>query len=49
MLNVAVRKPPRAGGQELLFCLASSVIVFFAVAIEKALRRKGWIHNQSAR
>jgi Ca2+-transporting ATPase len=30
-------------GQELVFCLAASTIVFIAVEVEKVLRRRGWI------
>jgi Ca2+-transporting ATPase len=30
-------------GQELVFCLAASTIVFIAVEVEKVFRRRGWI------
>jgi Ca2+-transporting ATPase len=30
---------------ELLFCLVLSSTVFFAVEIEKWMRRKGWIYQ----
>jgi Ca2+-transporting ATPase len=35
-------------GQELVFCLAMSTVVFFAVEIEKVFRRRGWIYRQPA-
>ncbi len=38
-------KTDALSADELLFCLGLSTIVFFAVEIEKWMRRKGWIYR----
>jgi P-type Ca2+ transporter type 2C len=43
-LNPVFRTQPLTPG-ELAICLAASSVVFFAVEIEKALIRRGWLYN----
>ncbi|MDD5630605.1 MAG: cation-translocating P-type ATPase, partial [Methylococcales bacterium] len=38
-------KTQALSGNELLFCLALSSVVFFVVEIEKWMRRRGWIYR----
>jgi Ca2+-transporting ATPase len=43
----AIFKTEALSRNELLLCLALSSVVFFAVEIEKWLRRRGWIYRDS--